>query len=233
MRSLSVAATGMMAQQLHVEVISNNIANMTTTGYKRRRAEFQDLLYQNQRRIGSTVLGRGHRGAGRRAAGPGRQDGRRLPDPRPGRVRQHREQLRPGDPGQRLFRRRAAQRRARLHPLGQFPAQPRGPARHARRLHGEPGRHGAGGRGRGLDQPGGPGLGQDRRPGRGAGAGPAAARDLRQRGRPGGHRQQSAAGDRGLGPGAWPGRPAPRGWAPCCRASSRARTSTRCRRSPP
>src|SRR6476469_747422 len=53
MRSLSVAATGMMAQQLHVEVISNNIANMTTTGYKRRRAEFTDLLYQNERRIGS------------------------------------------------------------------------------------------------------------------------------------------------------------------------------------
>ena len=53
MRSLSVAATGMMAQQLHVEVISNNIANMTTTGYKRRRAEFQDLLYQSQRRTGS------------------------------------------------------------------------------------------------------------------------------------------------------------------------------------
>jgi flagellar basal-body rod protein FlgG len=53
MRSLSIAATGMMAQQLHVEVISNNIANMTTTGYKRRRPEFQDLLYQSQRRIGS------------------------------------------------------------------------------------------------------------------------------------------------------------------------------------
>lgn len=52
MRSLSVAATGMMAQQMHVEVISNNIANMTTAGYKRRRPEFQDLLYQNLRRIG-------------------------------------------------------------------------------------------------------------------------------------------------------------------------------------
>src|SRR4051812_11038430 len=52
MRSLSVAATGMMAQQLNVEVISNNIANMTTTGYKRQRAEFQDLLYQSQRRGG-------------------------------------------------------------------------------------------------------------------------------------------------------------------------------------
>ena len=59
MRSLSVAATGMMAQQLHVEVISNNIANMTTTGYKRRRAEFQDLLYQNLRRIGSTSSAEG------------------------------------------------------------------------------------------------------------------------------------------------------------------------------
>jgi flagellar basal-body rod protein FlgG len=53
MRALNVAATGMMAQQLFVEVISNNIANMTTTGYKRRRPEFQDLLYQSQRRIGS------------------------------------------------------------------------------------------------------------------------------------------------------------------------------------
>ena len=59
MRSLSVAATGMMAHQLHVEVISNTIANMTTTGYKRRRAEFQDLLYQNQRRIGSSSSAEG------------------------------------------------------------------------------------------------------------------------------------------------------------------------------
>lgn len=54
MQSLNIAATGMMAQQLNVEVISNNIANMRTTGYKRQRAEFQDLLYQNLRRIGST-----------------------------------------------------------------------------------------------------------------------------------------------------------------------------------
>lgn len=54
MRSLHIAATGMLAQQTNVEVISNNIANMSTTGYKRRRAEFQDLLYQNLRRVGST-----------------------------------------------------------------------------------------------------------------------------------------------------------------------------------
>ncbi|MGB8274230.1 MAG: flagellar basal-body rod protein FlgG [Alphaproteobacteria bacterium] len=54
MRALNIAATGMLAQQLNVEVISNNIANMNTTAYKRQRAEFQDLLYQNERRVGST-----------------------------------------------------------------------------------------------------------------------------------------------------------------------------------
>jgi flagellar basal-body rod protein FlgG len=53
MRSLNIAATGMLAQQLNVEVISNNIANMNTTGFKRQRAEFQDLLYQDMRRVGS------------------------------------------------------------------------------------------------------------------------------------------------------------------------------------
>lgn len=55
MRSLNVGATGMVAQQMHIEVISNNIANMTTTGYKRRRPEFHDLLYQNHRRQGSAA----------------------------------------------------------------------------------------------------------------------------------------------------------------------------------
>jgi len=54
MRALSIAATGMQAQQLNVEVISNNIANLSTTGFKRSRAEFQDLLYENMRRVGSS-----------------------------------------------------------------------------------------------------------------------------------------------------------------------------------
>ncbi|WP_413207050.1 flagellar basal-body rod protein FlgG [Rhodospirillum sp. A1_3_36] len=53
MRSLNIGATGMLAQQTNVEVISNNIANMNTTAYTRRRAEFHDLLYQNLRRAGS------------------------------------------------------------------------------------------------------------------------------------------------------------------------------------
>ena len=53
MRSLSIAATGMLAQQMNVEVISNNIANVNTTGFKRQRAEFQDLLYQDLLRAGT------------------------------------------------------------------------------------------------------------------------------------------------------------------------------------
>lgn len=54
MRSLDIGATGMMAQQTNVDVISNNIANMTTAGYKRQRAAFADLIYQNINRPGAT-----------------------------------------------------------------------------------------------------------------------------------------------------------------------------------
>jgi flagellar basal-body rod protein FlgG len=53
MRALATAATGMAAQEMNVEVISNNIANMNTIGYKAQRAEFQDLLYQDVVRMGS------------------------------------------------------------------------------------------------------------------------------------------------------------------------------------
>ena len=53
MQALRTAATGMAAQQLNVEVISNNIANMNTVGFKRQRAEFQDLLYQTLERAGA------------------------------------------------------------------------------------------------------------------------------------------------------------------------------------
>ena len=54
MRSLDIGATGMLAQQLNVDVISNNIANMSTTGFKQSRAAFHDLLYQNFSRPGSS-----------------------------------------------------------------------------------------------------------------------------------------------------------------------------------
>jgi flagellar basal-body rod protein FlgG len=54
MRSLDIASTGMQAQQRNVEVISNNLANMNTTAFQRRRTEFHDLIYQDLRRVGST-----------------------------------------------------------------------------------------------------------------------------------------------------------------------------------
>src|SRR3954464_6727108 len=60
MRALHTAATGMQAQELNVQVISNNIANMRTTGYKRQRAEFQDLLYQQVRRVGTQTSDQGN-----------------------------------------------------------------------------------------------------------------------------------------------------------------------------
>lgn len=53
MRALQIAAAGMMAQQMRVEVISNNLANMNTTGYNPRRAEFADLHYQQIARPGT------------------------------------------------------------------------------------------------------------------------------------------------------------------------------------
>lgn len=53
MRALQIAATGMSAQQMRVEVVSNNLANMSTTGYNARRADFADLHYQQVARPGT------------------------------------------------------------------------------------------------------------------------------------------------------------------------------------
>ena len=59
MQALYTAATGMAAQELNVQVISNNIANLRTTGYKKQRAQFQDLLYQHVRRVGAQASDQG------------------------------------------------------------------------------------------------------------------------------------------------------------------------------
>lgn len=60
-RAAQIAGTGMAAQQLNVEVISNNVANLNSTGYKRRIAEFQDLLYQNiNRDVGTQTTSGGN-----------------------------------------------------------------------------------------------------------------------------------------------------------------------------
>ena len=57
MRALAIAATGMSAQSTNVDVIANNIANINTTGFKRARAEFTDLLYQTERLQGISNRG--------------------------------------------------------------------------------------------------------------------------------------------------------------------------------
>ena len=53
-RALYTAATGMIAQQMNVDNIANNLANVNTTGYKKSKMEFQDLLYQQLRLAGAT-----------------------------------------------------------------------------------------------------------------------------------------------------------------------------------
>ena len=53
MNSLWIAKTGMTAQQTQLDVISHTLANVSTTGFKRNRAEFQDLIYQNLRQVGA------------------------------------------------------------------------------------------------------------------------------------------------------------------------------------
>jgi len=54
-KSLHTAATGMRAQQLYIDTIANNLANVNTTGFKKSKVEFQDLLYQTERSAGTTV----------------------------------------------------------------------------------------------------------------------------------------------------------------------------------
>jgi flagellar basal-body rod protein FlgG len=58
MRALAIAATGMSAQERNIEVTANNVANINTTGFKRSRAEFTDLIYQNERLQGVSSRGR-------------------------------------------------------------------------------------------------------------------------------------------------------------------------------
>lgn len=59
MRALYTAATGMAAQELNVQVISNNIANMRTTAFKKQRAAFQDLIYDHVKRVGAQASDQG------------------------------------------------------------------------------------------------------------------------------------------------------------------------------
>ena len=110
MRALHTAATGMMAQELNVQVISNNIANMRTTGYKRQRAEFQDLLYEHVSRIGTQTSDAGQYPAGRHRSRLRRQDRRHAAPDDARHAAADRQHARRRDPRRRLLQDPAAGR---------------------------------------------------------------------------------------------------------------------------
>ena len=201
MRSLDIAGTGMQAQQTNVEVISNNIANMTTTGFKRRRAEFQDLIYQNLRRVGSNSSDTGTIVPSGAQVGLGVQDRGDLPHQRAGQPAADLQHAGHGDPGQRLLPGDAALRRHRLYARRHVRPGSRRHDRHRRRLHraarhADPverhRRHGERRRARCRSRMQGQTAPQT--------VGPAAARGVPQRGRTGCAGRQPVPADRRLRP---------------------------------
>ena len=102
MRALNTAATGMMAQELNVQVIANNIANMRTTGYKRQRAEFQDLHLRARAAHRRAGLRPGQHPAGRHRARLRRQDRRHAAADDARHAGADRQQARRRHPGRRL-----------------------------------------------------------------------------------------------------------------------------------
>ena len=140
MRALAIAATGMNAQQTNVEVIANNIANINTTGFKRARAEFSDLLYQTERAAGRAQPRR------RRTLVPeGAQIGlgvahRRRPQPaHPGCAGQTGNQLDLALNGRGWFQIAGAERRDALHARRRLQQERHRPDRDRRRLRGPAG----------------------------------------------------------------------------------------------
>ena len=226
MRSLDIAGTGMQAQQTNVEVISNNIANMTTTGFKRRRAEFQDLIYQNLRRVGSnssdtgTIVPSGAQvGLGVKTAGIYRITEQ-------GNLQQTSNSLDMAIQGNGYFQVTLPSGDTAYTRDGTFGAAPDRADRDRGRLSGRARHHHPGQRAERDDQRRGPGAGDARRADRAAARGPAPARDIPQRGRARSAGRQPAAADRGLRHAGDRRARLARLRQRACRASSRPRTST-------
>ena len=97
MQALRTAATGMAAQQLNVEVISNNIANMNTVGFKKQSAEFEDLLYQTLEQPGAQSSDQGTIVPTGVQIGAGVKAGSVYRITAQGTLDQHRQRARPGD----------------------------------------------------------------------------------------------------------------------------------------
>ena len=119
-RALYTAASGMTAQQLNLDNIANNLSNSGTTGFRRRRLQFTDLLYQNMVMPGSAATQQTTVAAGLQV-GLGTRAGASEIVQMQGDLAQTDNPLDSGDQGLRLFSGHTSQRRNRLHPLGEFP----------------------------------------------------------------------------------------------------------------
>ena len=232
MRALNIAATGMAAQNMRVEVISHNLANMNTTAYNARRAEFSDLHYQQIAAAGHDQLGRRHGAAGRRAARSRRAGGGGVDADRAGHGGRDRRRARPRDRGPGLSRDHAAERRPGLHPRRRAEAQRRRAGRHLGRLFGGARHHRPRGRPADHHQRLRRGLRLLRRRDRGAAARPVRPRHLHQREGPRGGRLATSTSRPRPRARRTSATPARTGAAPSARATSRTRASTRCARSP-
>ena len=135
MRSLWISKTGMEAQQTQLDTISNNLANVSTNGYKRSRAVFEDLMYQNLRQAGASEQ-RADAAADRPAGRPRHARRRDRAQLQPGQPAAEREPARRRDPRQRLLPDPDARRHHRLHARRLVPGRRDRPARHQQRLHG-------------------------------------------------------------------------------------------------
>ncbi len=133
MQALHTAATGMAAQELNVQVISNNIANLRTTGYKKQTAAFQDLIYEHVRRVGAQASDQGtilpvgiDIGGGVKTVGTPRSmtQGSAVADRQRSRHRDHRR---------RLLQDPDAGRQLSVHPGRHLPDGQSGPHRHGSR----------------------------------------------------------------------------------------------------
>jgi len=232
MRALYTAATGMAAQELNVQVISNNIANLRTTGFKKQRAAFQDLIYgpcAPGRRAG---VGPGHHPPRRRRHRRRRQDRRHAAADDAGHAVADRQRSRYRRPRRGLLQDPDARRHLHLHPRRLVPDGCHRPRRQ------RPGQSGAADHHhpeqcvRHHHQRAGPGFGDaaglddadHRRPDR--------PDPLHQQGRPAADRRQPVHGHPGLGRAAGPASPIPTAMATCSRAASSRPMSRWFRKSP-
>ena len=132
-RSLNTAASGMIAQQLNLDNIANNLANASTAGFRKRRLQFQDLLYQNLIMPGAASTQQTTFSTGLQIGLGARSSASEMVQTQ-GDFEQTGNPLDLAIQGTGLFPGPAAQRRTGLHALRQFSSGRAGQRRHLRRL---------------------------------------------------------------------------------------------------